>query len=364
MFDIIPVASYADVYFFGLLMVVLFSILNLLKYKLTEHRNVMTSQFLTFVLFFFAIFYMGLREINGYYFGDMGTYNSTFLKIQNQGITAIPKHDYLFYYFMYLCTLIMSNKVFFLIIDILYFLPIYIVSSVNFKKGAFYSIFLLVGSFSYWTYGTNGIRNGLATSCFLLVFATQKKWIQGLILFISIQLHSSMLIPTAAFIVAYFYKHPKHILYGWLACIPISLLLGGPIQSLFAGLMEDSRTSYLTEGNKYGDNFSSTGFRWDFLIYSASAVFAGWYYIFKKKFEDQRYNLIFGTYVIANAFWILVIKANFSNRFAYLSWFMMALVIVYPLLKQYLFGKNHQKVIIYIMLAYFGFTFLMNVIIY
>jgi hypothetical protein len=65
--------------------------------------------------------------------------------------------------------------------------------------------------------------------------------------------------------------------------------------------------------------------------------------------------------VFANAFWILVIRANFSNRFAYLSWFMMALVIIYPFLKSQLM-PNQNKVLARVILFYFAFTFLMNVI--
>lgn len=363
MFDWVPIYLYTDVYYYILSLVLFFCSIYLIKYKFNDKPIFNLNNILSFIIAVVPIFYMGLRPVNGWMFGDMETYNRIFLLIQENGKVSIPDKDYLFYYFMYLCTLIMSNKLFFVVCSFLYFLPIYFVSKINFKKGSFYAIFLLIGSFSYWAYGVNGIRNGLATSCFLLVFVTNNKLLQIFILFITIQLHSSMLIPTAAFLVAYFYRNPKHIIYGWLACIPLSLVFGGPIQGLFAGLMEDDRSSYLTEGNINNDNFSSTGFRWDFVFYSASAVFAGWYYIFKKNFEDQRYNLIYCTYLIANAFWILVIKANFSNRFAYLSWFMMALVIVYPLLKQHLF-KNQEKALAYIMLAYFGFTFLLNVIIY
>ena len=118
-------------------------------------------------------------------------------------------------------------------------------------------------------------------------------------------------------------------------CIPISLAAGGFWENFFGSLgFQDDRLSYLTEGNVNDDDFSSTGFRWDFLLYSATAVYAGWYFIIKKGFEDKIYFWLFNTYVFANAFWILVIRANFSNRFAYLSWFMMALVIIYPLLKK------------------------------
>src|SRR5690606_25184293 len=104
--------------------------------------------------------------------------------------------------------------------------------------------------------------------------------------------------------------------------------------------------------------FSSTGFRWDFLLYSSTAVFAGWYYIVKRNYKDKIYFWLFNTYVFSNAFWILVIRANFSNRFAYLSWFMIGLVIIYPLLKQQIIPKQHQ-VIGLILIAYFSFTFFM-----
>jgi len=99
------------------------------------------------------------------------------------------------------------------------------------------------------------------------------------------------------------------------------------------------------------------------LFYSAFGVFAGWYFIYKKRFEDPFYNQLLNTYLICNGFWILVIRANYSNRFAYLSWFMMGLVIIYPVLKKQLF-KNQHWVIGKIIFAYFLFTYLMNVIYY
>ena len=115
-------------------------------------------------------------------------------------------------------------------------------------------------------------------------------------------------------------------------CIPLSLVSGGFWEGLFAGFMADERSSYLTDGNINNDSFSSSGFRWDFLLYSASAVYTAYFFIFKKNFTDQRYNRLVCVYLAANAFWVLVIRANFSNRFAYLSWFMMGIVIVYPFL--------------------------------
>ena len=363
MFDWIPLELYSDIYYYILMIIVLLTAVNLNRYKFTSQNNIIINKLLLYVIILLCTLYMGGRPISGRFFGDMYTYDMYFQRIKISGIEAgMLESDSLFYYYMYICTLIMDNHTFFIISSILYFLPILIVSNVNFNRNAFYAVLLLVGSFSFWSYGVNGIRNGLATSMFLLVFATNKKWLQVLIVLIAINLHSSLLIPIVAFLISYIVKRPKYILYGWLICIPISLIMGGSIQTFFAGIIDDDRTSYLTDGNINNDNFSSTGFRWDFLIYSSCAVYAGWYYIFKKNYQDQRYRLIYSTYLIANAFWILVITANFSNRFAYLSWFMMALVIVYPLLKNYVFHKS-EKTLAYIIIAYFGFTFLMNVVI-
>lgn len=363
MFDWIPLEIYADIYHYSIAIILIIAIMYLLKFKITDYQNLNTIQTLTIILLLIGVIYVGLRPVSGRYFGDMSTYNRKFLEIQELGITALPNKDKFFYYFMYLCTKVMNNQSYFVLMNFLYLFPMYIVSKANFKKGAFYMLLMLMASFSFFSAGVNGIRNGLATSIFLLLFLNKKMWIQVSILILAYSIHSSMIVPILSYIIVYFYRKPKHIIYGWMACIPISLVFGDQLQSLFANLIDDERVSYLTEGNIGNDQFSSTGFRWDFLVYSATAVFAGWYYIFRKGFQDNMYTLIYGTYVIANGFWILVIKANFSNRFAYLSWFMMALVIFYPVIKSYLF-KNHNQVLIYLMLAYFGFTFFMNVIIY
>jgi hypothetical protein len=96
-----------------------------------------------------------------------------------------------------------------------------------------------------------------------------------------------------------------------------------------SGVVGDDRFSeYLTE--QTGDTFSRAGFRWDFLLYSAIPVLVGWFFIFRKGYADKFYLWLFNIYLVANAFWILVVRANFSNRFAQISWFIMPLVLIYP----------------------------------
>ena len=125
------------------------------------------------------------------------------------------------------------------------------------------------------------------------------------------------------------------------------------------GINDRRFEQYFTD--EIDEAITKTGFRWDFLIYSATGVFAGWYYLFKKNFSDKLYEQLFNMYLITNAFWVLVIRANFTNRFAYLSWFMLAIIIFYPILKEQLF-KQHHRMVGAVLLLYFMFTYIFNVI--
>lgn len=305
---------------------------------------------------------MGLRPLGGDDFGDSDTYAKIYSFMQQGGNVLINK-DYLFNYLMKICSNFFDIHSFFLIIDFLYVLPCYFFARKYFHKYWFFGMFIFLSSFSFWSYGTNGLRNGLATSFFImgLYFYDKKYWMYFWFV-LGYFMHASLVIPVAAFIVSSLYKNPKIYLYIWFIAIPLSLVGGSSWSNLFASLGLADRTSgYLTNSEKNLEQFSQTGFRWDFLIYSASAVFMGAYFIFKKKITDPFYIHVFGIYCIANAFWILVITAAFSNRFAYLSWFLMPVIFAYPMFR-YKIWKEQYKIFGGILFIYFMFTYFMNVL--
>lgn len=361
----IPSEIYYDVFINLCLFLVLFTILHTLVLKLEEPKNLIFIKFSGFTLLTFLIVYIGQRPISGIYFGDTINYYREFKAYQQGTQIATDVTDYTWHVFMKLASQIISVHTFFTVCAFIYVFPMYVISKKFFKDYWYYAFLMFVVSFSFWAYGVNGIRNGAAASLFLwgLRFH-QKKIIMAIFFFLAIQFHKTLMLPILAYIATYFYNNPKTYLKGWLVCIPLSLVMGSVWISLFASLgFEDDRlTSYLTGVAETG-TFSSTGFRWDFLFFSAFAVFAGWYFVIKRKYNDKIYHQLFNTYLICNGFWILVIRANYSNRFAYLSWFMMAIVIIYPLLKQQFF-KNQHVMIGKIVLAYFAFTFLMFKIYY
>ncbi len=100
-------------------------------------------------------------------------------------------------------------------------------------------------------------------------------------------------------------------------------------------------------------------FRWDFLLYSSMPILIGAYTLFVRKIYNNTYLILLGTYMYANSFWILVIRGLFSNRFAYLSWFIYPIVLAYPILNLPVFEKNHSLKASWILLAHLGFTITM-----
>lgn len=360
MFDWIPISSYAAIYYHLLMALTLVTLMHAYSNDLFSAGTKTFSQTAGVFLLLFVCLYMGNRPVSGYFI-DMAAYAGVYRKLQ-AGELIVVKSDFIFNYFMITCSKIMNERWFFFLCGLLYTFPCYLFSKKYFGAYWYFAFFIFVGSFMFWPFGTNGIRNGLGTAFFILALCFYNvKFVMYLLMALAFGIHNSVIIPIVGFVTSGIYKNPKMYLLIWLTAIPLSLLGGGFWESFFGGLGfgGDSRAQdYLTKGNVNNDEFSSTGFRWDFLFYSSFAVFAGWYFIFKKNVTDKFYVHLWGTYMIANAFWVLVIRANFSNRFAYLSWFLMGAVIAYPLLRFKLFS-NQYWVIATVFAVYYLFTYLM-----
>lgn len=356
---LVPIDWYYPVYLNLCFFLVLFTLLHTRLLNMNEHKNLVYINFAGYVLLFFLILHLGLRPVSDT-FGDTINYYRTFTQY-TLGEPIGEVNDYGWHVFMKATASVANIHVFFTICAFIYIFPMYKISKEFFNEYWFYAFFMFVVSFSFWTYGVNGMRNGAACSLFLWgVSFRNNKVFMVICFFIATLFHKTALLPIMAFLATYMYNKPKTYFIIWLVCIPLSLALGSVWISLFASLGfggDDRLAGYLTSQADDG-TFSQTGFRWDFLFHSAFAVFAGWYFVFKRKFEDKMYNQLLNTYLLCNGFWILVINANYSNRFAYLSWFMMAIIIVYPFLKQQFF-RNQHFMLGKVMLIYFGFTYFM-----
>jgi hypothetical protein len=357
--NFIPLEYYTLVYYNIVLVSILITLVQTSSYVGNEIACYRFNQNSTFSFALFITVYMGLRPISGYHFGDMLTYARYFEHLATGGHIYQGK-DIGFSILISNCSAIMNVGTFFMLCSILYIFPAYLAFKRWFPNLAFFALLVFVGSFSFWGYGTNGIRAGVASSLFIWGLSYRKSiWAMFVLFLISVLFHKSMLLPLAAYGLTFIYNNSKVYLWVWFGSIFLSLAFGAVWENLFAaiGFGDDRLSSYLTSVENV-HQFSSIGFRWDFIMYSFFAVGAGALYIFKYDFQDKLYHQIYNTYLLSNAFWILVIRSNFSNRFAYLSWFLMALVVIYPLLKRRIV-RYQYSIIGLVILLYYSFTYVM-----
>lgn len=353
--------QYVSFYYNVLLLITFITCLILISKKDIERFNPKISSFVGLILFVLLLLYMGLRP-NSYVFGDMSNYIHNFTLVQNNWESRLSGREWLWDVLIKFLARTTDATGFIFGIACVYLIPCLIVAKKFFKQYWFIGFLMMWTSFSFWTYGTNGLRNGMGTSVFLLAFAFDHKLLRLFIMFCAIGLHSSLMLPTAAYLLTLVFNNSILLLRLWMLAIPLSLVAGGVFESIFSsigfGSIDQRMGVYTNNSTQWEYN---TGFRIDFLLYSATAVFAGWYYTEKLKFNDKLYVTMYNVYLICNAFWILVIRAPFSNRFAYLSWFLMAVVIIYPLLKNKLVPNQAMKIGL-IILANYAFTYTLLVL--
>ena len=254
----------------------------------------------------------------------------------------------------------LSTGVYLSIIAFLYIsLPLLFLS--KHSSCQWFSLLMILASFSFLGYGVNGIRNGLALSIitYSFVFVDKGKktqWIGLLVCYLlALGIHKSSMLPISCMVVSLlFINEVKIAILIWILCIPISYIGGSHVSSLFLGLGFDERLDQYLSGG-----FFATGFRWDFILYSLIPILFAYYVIYRKKITvDRLYTILINTYILSNALWIIVIKASFSNRFAYLSWFLYPIVLAYPLLKYQIWNNQKSKLAIFLF-CYYLFTYVM-----
>lgn len=363
MITIIPIQSYLAVYYNLLLFFVLVVFFTSFSTPINDNSNLSRKNIFGILIFVFVIFYMGLRPLS-IRFGDMVVYAKSFNDYASGGNKVLVSEN-LFNQFLKFCSSWFDLSTFFLLCTFFYVYPLFSVSRKIAKEFWFYAFFMFIISFTFWAYGTNGIRNGIATSFFLFGIFRTSIFFSFVWIFFAVAIHNSLIIPATAYAIALLNIDVKKYIYFWLLCIPISLVAGSFFEKVFLDFFGDEDKRVMTYLGNFDQKSEGTilklGFRWDFLLYSALGVFSGWYFIFKKKFNEKLYNHLYITYLITNGFWILVIRANFNNRFAYLSWFMLAVIIIYPLLRIKYFEKQHQ-LIGTIMFIYFILTYYLDYI--
>lgn len=216
---------------------------------------------------------------------------------------------------------------------------------------------------SFYAYATNTLRCGMAAAVMLVAFSRYPLKIEKpvnlaifvMLAIVAIGIHNSLVLSLLSFLAAVFVcRKTKYALCFWFLCVVLSLIIGSTMREFLIGFgfADDRFSGYINAGDdldKMARNFSRTGFRWDFLAYSVVPIVWGCYVVMKRKITNQFYVTLLNTYILANSFWVLVITAQQSDRFAYISWYLYAFVLSYPLLKFNLLKKQGLLTAIFLM---------------
>lgn len=319
------------------------------------------------ILFWFAAFFalfIGLRPVS-LEFVDMVSYafrldwhrSSTFVFTMD---TDNKIFDNLM---LYASAKQWSKALFFLVISSIYFICTYFAIKRLFKTNSFAAYVVWLGSFSTFSYGVNGIKAGAAAAVFLLAISFyDKKYLSVLLSLVSVGFHHSMILCVLAYIAVILFKKSNYYLAFWCICLLISAIHVTYFQELFGSMTSEHDSSYLLTFD--GENFGGKGgFRFDFVLYSLFPIIIGYIALFKKRLKSRRYSIIYNFYLLTNGIWMLCMYASFTNRIAYLSWFIYPVVLSYPLLEMK-WGRNQYKVMSLIVAFNLFFTLFMTYVYY
>lgn len=237
---------------------------------------------------------------------------------------------------------------------------IYVLSYLLFARTYFppqslgYFIVMVAGCLGFFNYGTNVIRNGIAIAILLIALSLKNKTVYKVVLLIiAMSFHKSVFIPIFAFAAAFFVKKEKYALMVWIICLLFSIA-NFDLEPVFEsfGFIDKRIESY---GASIANESSyEKGFRIDFLIYSTIPILLVWYYKRMKLKVTKLYWHICRSYLLTNSVWLLAIRIAYSDRLAYLSWFMIPFITLFPVVYEPKRFRNPQLLILIIMYIFMG----------
>lgn len=350
--------------YFYLFIVTIATIACVSEYKSVDSLRHKKSLVPPLLLLIFMIFFIGLRPINEV-FVDMYDY-AHIMDLRKGDAFVLDIHaenliyDNLQAYWV-------SKKwpygPFFLMFSIIYFSGIFFATRKLFKLNTLLVFLVYLAALSTFSFGTNGIKAGAAASLFLVAVAYRKKlFISIPFLLLSLGFHHSMTLPIGAFIIAYFFHDRRYYLAFWIVCLALSALHVTYFQELLSGYTDERGAEYLQIVDPDNERSTgATGFRPDFILYSAIPIFIGYHISKKYEFESKMFDFIWCIYVLCNGVWLLCTYAYYTNRIAYLSWCIYPFVLIYPFIN-FAWSDVQNVYLKRCVYIHLGFTIFMSVI--
>lgn len=317
----------------------------------------------------FVTLYIGLRPL--WCYSDTGLYTLIFNLVQSGVWPSLPGDgsgggEWFFGVVENLCIQTTDASGWLLVIATFYVVGMGVATYRWMPRHMMVALLLLFTAMPFFGYATNGIRNGMATSIALVGLSCFGRGLPQMIvgyaiLYIAASTHTTIWLIVASASAALFFRNTKLNLWVWITCLVLGIFMQGFFQAFFSGLIDDSRMQGYAQIDVDASivKFSSACIRWDFILYSAMPILLGWYTVVKRRIRDNTYGFLLHVYIFANSFWLLINSIAYSNRFGYLSWFLYAILLAYPLCRFRIFRQQGLAAGL-ILLASVLFTYIMS----
>ncbi len=352
--------------YYRLVYLIVVSILTLIigsRYSSYPSNRVKSSKreppLLSLVLMVMVTLFIGLRPLSGKYFIDMRATAIAWLE-WNEGVFHFSLDRTNFIYDnirIFMATSGFTVESFFMLVAVIYFVMMWIACRKLFPNDTLFAFLICLAAFSTFSYATNGIKAGSAASIFLVALAYRDNLkISIPLAVISWGFHHSMIMVLCSYVVVLFIKNPKFYFALWMFSFVVAVTHISAFQRFFASIADEGGEEYLSD-------FIGSGFRIDFILYSAIPVLVGYFAVFKRGIRSRMYDTILSLYLMTNSIWMLCIYAAFTNRIAYLSWFLYPVVLIYPFLKEK-WSKSQFNTARLVAYGHLAFTLFMSFIYY
>lgn len=317
-------------------------LLCLLFLNLVTEKSLFQSKFYTNLLLIYMIVLVVAINITNPITTDMGRYLNYSNIVQNMSLfeaIAQTRWEAGFVIFQWFLSKIHISYFFFISISTLLILLVIIIAL---KKVVTYNkiplfIFGYLSLFSFYSLLNNVLRQGFSAAFLLLmlVFLEKNKYALAVFFFlVALSFHMSALIG-AILIVLYKMKFPikVYVCTYLVTALTMLLNLNQKIISLvsfsFTNTIENYLQQYTSESSlsSYGETN-----RLDFLLFSLFWFFVALFFYKKFLYGDSFYLLVIKAYAVYGSIFFLFGFISFSDRLAVCSWFLIPLMLFYPLI--------------------------------
>ncbi|NGY37422.1 EpsG family protein [Flavobacterium sp. XN-5] len=220
-----------------------------------------------------------------------------------------------------------TERTFIFLMAFLYIMPLYFAIVRFSSKNKLFIFFCVISFFFFKSMGMNTMRQGVAFSLFFLSLSYNKNnWLKYVLIFFALSMHLSMIFPILVYGASNYIKNLKFPFFIFFICTLLSVIkfnIYGLIQNIPLIAIADKIDSY----SNLDTSDYKIGFRPDFFVFNLIFVFIG-YFIYTKVADQRKYLKYLSSYLILSGIFIVMFNSGFSDRYGFLSWIFIPLLIL------------------------------------